>query len=141
MARAAKLADAQQAELHEKKKRQKCPNPSCGHKTSKPVCSKCGTSMTPDKDATGALVDQGGHACIQQWMQNNQDQNVSSELIADFDATVTSHDFRTPPDAQLAAVIEVVAKSIADECDLTAQTLQPAMVSEKASPFVGKWSS
>merc|ERR1711964_626874 len=60
---------------------------------------------------------------------------------ADFDATITSHDFRTPPGAQLAAVVEVVASSTTHECDSTVQTLQPAMIAEKANPSVEKWSS
>lgn len=158
------LADAQQAEKSKQKQsrdKQDCPNPKCGHKSSKAVCSKCGTMMCRDSEAapvldvSNALEDQGCHAndvtdafnkkgcldCIQQWMHDNQDAHTSSELIADFDATVTSHDFRTPVDVQLAALIEVVAADITNACDLTAQTQQPLTISQKAKPFVGKWSS
>jgi translation initiation factor 2 beta subunit (eIF-2beta)/eIF-5 len=138
----AELADAEQAEddKSEQKKRYKCPNPQCRHKTSKATCSKCGTDMVKDDDHFGAGGD-GCRACIQQWMQDRKRGSLYSELLVDFESTMKSFDFRMPAAVQLAAVIEIMAADIIAECDIKAPKLQPVMVSEKASPSVKEWGS
>lgn len=44
VAMVSQLADAETG-TEKKKDKQKCPNPRCGHNSSKDVCSKCGTAM------------------------------------------------------------------------------------------------
>jgi translation initiation factor 2 beta subunit (eIF-2beta)/eIF-5 len=144
MERMAELADAQQAgkaESDEKKKRRhRCPNPDCGHKTSKTVCSKCGTYLVEGDDDFGTSEGDGCRACIRQWMQDHKNESISSESVHDFDCAIKSFDFRALPSRQLADLIEIMVDDTIAEYDLNTDKLQPVMVSEKASPFVERWS-
>jgi len=113
------LADAEQGgKLEKKKEKRKCPNPCCGHKSSKDVCSKCGTVL----DAEVAMNSSDAEDChdpVRRWMNDHRDES---------------------PTDQLAAVIEIVADEASKECTSALEKIQPVLVSTKASPFVQKWS-
>jgi translation initiation factor 2 beta subunit (eIF-2beta)/eIF-5 len=73
VAMASQLADAKQQEKVEKKKEKRtCPNPSCGHRSSKEICSKCGTAM----DSEGCC------SLVEIWMNKHQADPPSDQLSA-----------------------------------------------------------
>jgi translation initiation factor 2 beta subunit (eIF-2beta)/eIF-5 len=73
VAMASQLADAQQEEKVEKKKEKRtCPNPSCGHRSSKEICSKCGTAMDSE----------GCRSLVEIWMNKHQADPPSDQLSA-----------------------------------------------------------
>jgi hypothetical protein len=139
MALASQLAD--DAALHhnndhEKKQRQQCAE--CGHRTSKSICSRCGRQMSASDNTTKCLDDLDCYGCIQQWMQKHENEDVSAEMLLDFDATVKSCDFRFPIADQLQAVIEFVSAKTVFCCILDSK-VEPAEVSRKADKTFGNF--
>jgi len=122
----------------EKKRRVRCPCPSCGHKTSKAICSKCGTVLCDGSSDTCADQACGLHA--KQWMQEHENVAMSVEVLVDFDSTMKSLQLCSFSD-QLEAVMDVVTSKVVLECGVPEHTvqLQPVQASEVASPFVEKW--
>jgi len=97
-------------------------------------------SVAAEPNATEVSDDQGCRVLVQQWMHDHKGKDVTSELLVDFQAAVKSQNFRTSPADQLAAVLEVLAGELCTACPPISEKLQPKLVSEKADPFVKRWS-
>merc|ERR1712232_1143843 len=78
------IDDEEVGEKDNKKEKRKCPKPGCGHRSSKDVCKKCGTSMSIGSVASN--VSDGGdcHSLVRTWMTDHRNENETSELIAGF---------------------------------------------------------
>lgn len=119
VAAVSKLADAEREERSEKKKeKRKCP--SCGHNSSKDVCSKCGMTMDTEVRATNSSSTKFFHSTVESWVDDHKS---------------------TPLDDQLSGVIQIVADEVVKESTSTEHKLQPVLVSKMASSVVQKWSS
>jgi len=86
------------------------------------------------------VSDAGCLGLVKTWMTDHGDENVTSVLIAGFEAAIESMDCRIPPVDQLAAVITVVTDVVSKQASSASDKLQPKMVNEMASPIVQKWS-
>merc|ERR1739844_90310 len=81
----------------------RCPNPACGHKTSKDVCRKCGATLVSESSDVVPAPLEECRARIRQWMERHNGATAATDLVRDFDSCMSS--FGDRPLDQLAEVI------------------------------------
>merc|ERR1719446_2040781 len=119
--------------------------PSCHHKTSKPICSKCGsqvvakdTQPVPDSnnaaDSAQELLD-----TVRSWMtaSDTSDGDVS---LDDFTACVKTEHLTSSARDHLGAVIQVISGDVGKLFIETSAKLQPIKVAGEAKAIVSPWS-
>merc|ERR1719446_1805069 len=116
--------------------------PSCHHKTSKPICSKCSsqvvakdTQPVPDSnnvaDSAQELLD-----TVRSWMATSD----GDVLLDDFTACVKTEHLTSSVRDHLGAVVQVISGDVGKLFTETSAKLQPIKVASEAKAIVSPWS-
>jgi len=118
-----------QEESTAKHKRNECPV--CHHKTSKPLCGKCGARMGEKGEM---LID-----TVRLWMAALE---ASRDVVSldDFLARMITEGFtRSTPLDNLGTVVQVIAGNVGNLFAAATTKLQPIKVAEEAKPVIAMW--
>mmetsp|Transcript_50163 Transcript_50163/g.93919 ORF Transcript_50163/g.93919 Transcript_50163/m.93919 type:complete len:458 (+) Transcript_50163:92-1465(+) len=130
----------------EGKKKSKKECPTCHHKTSKPVCGKCGLDLQRHFGAapeSPVLVDMPKDllGITKLWMKELEASHGEASYD-DFMAYMTSEGFTRSIQVDcLGAVVQVIASSVGSAYALETMKLQPTKVAQKTKPCMDMWSS
>lgn len=116
----------------------------CHHKTSKPLCSKCGSAMEEpcamvSPSAAGVDVADDLVDIVRLWM-TALEASHSEVSVDDFMAHVKTQGFtQSTPLDHLGAVTQVIACSIGNMVTTATSKLQPIKVAQEVKPFIDMW--
>merc|ERR1719210_1739553 len=126
-----------QGEAADHKPKRPCPNPACGHKTSKDVCRKCSATLAVQRsDAVPAPLEER-RSRIRRWMEERNAATGARDLVREFGSCSSS--FGGQPLDQLAEVIWNLTSFVGTQCDLDGRKLQPVAVADISAQILERW--
>jgi translation initiation factor 2 beta subunit (eIF-2beta)/eIF-5 len=117
--------------------------PSCGHKTSKTLCSKCGSRIEAGCNMTQeptASVDSNEElvVSVKRWMAVTKASDGDEIPIDDFMAQANGVTGSTSLDC-VGVIVDVITDNVASHFGNPETKLQPITVAQNAKPFVAAW--